>query len=204
MHLIQKGRRSMARPYRHYHKRPKNSTTESTTFILSILLAGVVWTHKATVLVIGHGVATALPLIIGLLLVMLIRKLLRALVAKQRMRSLDMDGVDSMSGLEFERYIARLLKLQGYTHIKLTERYDLGVDIIATKDGIQWGIQVKRYNSLVKAAAVRQVVTALRTYHCDRAMVVTNSVFSRPARELAKSNNCILIDGSALSRWHAG
>ena len=193
----------MSRPYRQYHKRSKNSTHGSTIFIPITLLVGAAWTHRATVLVMGRGAVTARPLIIGLLIIMLILKLLSALGAKRRLRSLDMDGVDKMSGLEFEQYIARLLKLQGYTHIKLTERYDLGVDIIATKDGIRWGIQVKRYNNLVKAAAVRQVVTALRTYHCDRAMVVSNSVFSRPARELAKSNDCILIDRSVLSRWLA-
>lgn len=108
--------------------------------------------------------------------------------------------VDNMSGLEFERYVARLLKIHGYSNIRLTEKYDLGVDIIACKDKITWGIQVKRYSGLVKAEAVRQAVTALRKYDCDRAMVITNSTFSSVARELARSNDCALIDRSNLSR----
>lgn len=108
--------------------------------------------------------------------------------------------VDDMDGIEFETYIANVLKNQGYRNIKLTEKYDYGVDIIAAKDGIRWGIQVKRYSGPVKADAVRQVVTGLRIYGCDRAMVITNSVFSRVAIRLANSNECILLDRSALAK----
>ncbi len=104
-----------------------------------------------------------------------------------------------MDGIEFETYIANILKNQGYTSIKLTEKFDYGVDIIAVKDGIRWGIQVKRYSGLVKADAIRQVVTGLRVYDCDRAMVITNSVFSRVAVRLANSNKCVLIDRSGLA-----
>ncbi len=71
--------------------------------------------------------------------------------------------IDNMSGLEFERYITYLLKAKGYTNIKLTEKYDLVIDIIATKNNICYGIQVKRYSSLVKVSAVRQVITALKS-----------------------------------------
>jgi HJR/Mrr/RecB family endonuclease len=52
----------------------------------------------------------------------------------------------------------------------------------------------------VKADAVRQVVTGLRIYGCDCAMVVTNSVFSRVAIRLADSNRCVLIDRTGLAR----
>jgi restriction system protein len=109
--------------------------------------------------------------------------------------------IDTMTGIEFEKYIARLLKIRGYARVRLTEKYDYGIDIIASKDGVVWGIQVKRYNDLVKANAVRQAVTALRKYQCDRAMVVTNSEFSRVAIELARCNDCNLVDRPELSRW---
>lgn len=109
-----------------------------------------------------------------------------------------LSDVDTMDGLVFEKYVANLLKQQGYSNISLTEQYDYGVDIIANRDGICWGIQVKRYSGLVKADAVRQVVTGLRVYGCDRAMVITNSTYSRVALELARSNGCELIDRSGL------
>lgn len=109
--------------------------------------------------------------------------------------------IDNMTGLEFERYIANLLKHHGYTNVRLTEKYDYGVDIIAEKDGIRWGIQVKRYSGLVKADAIRQVVTALKKYDCDRAMVITNSTYSMVAKDLASFNNCVLIDREILLQW---
>jgi restriction system protein len=106
-----------------------------------------------------------------------------------------------MTGHEFEKSVVKLLRKQGYSNVKLNEKYDYGVDITATKDGLHWGVQVKRNSNLVKAIAVRQVVTALNKYNCDRSMVVTNSVFSNVAKELAKSNNCLLIDRSKLINW---
>ena len=99
-----------------------------------------------------------------------------------------------MTGLEFEKYVDSILRTKGYINVRLTEKYDLGIDIIAIKDGITWGIQVKRYSGLVKANAVRQVVTALKHYNCDRAMVITNSTFSNTAIKLSRSNKSILID----------
>lgn len=50
-----------------------------------------------------------------------------------------------MDSLVCKKYVAELLKHQGYQRITLTERYDYGVDIVAQKDGTTWGIQVKRY-----------------------------------------------------------
>ena len=114
------------------------------------------------------------------------------------LRNADMARVDAMSGLEFERYIAVLLKNRGFTNVKLTELYDWGVDIIAHKDGVRWGIQTKRSSGLVKVAAVRQVVAGLNKYSCERGMVVTNGTFSRPAVEIAKVNKCVLIDRDML------
>lgn len=115
-------------------------------------------------------------------------------------RDMSLRDVDSMSGVEFEHYVAQLLALQGYTNVSLTEQYDYGVDIVADRDGIRWGIQVKRYSGLVKAEAVRQVVTGLRLYGCDRAMVIANSTFSNVARRLAEGNDCVLIDRSSFNK----
>ncbi|HUY53138.1 MAG TPA: restriction endonuclease [Candidatus Dormibacteraeota bacterium] len=106
-----------------------------------------------------------------------------------------------MIGLEFERYVAGLLKTHGYTNVELTKHFDYGVDIIAEKDGTRWGIQVKRYSGLVKADAVRQVVTALKKYNCERSMVITNSTYSIVAKDLASCNNCVLIDRGILLQW---
>lgn len=131
-----------------------------------------------------------------------IAQLARQTIQLRRLRQVvrSQKPVDTMTWAEFEYYVASWLKNQGYSHVELTEHYDLGVDIIAKKDGITWGIQVKHYRRLVGIEAVRQVVVALKKYNCDRAMVVTNSFFSTPAKELAKSQGCLLIDRPRLLR----
>lgn len=135
-----------------------------------------------------YAVVTGLIVLGVILLKMVVSQLWR------RRKGRSYVDVSAMTGLQYERYVAAWLKEQGYTHVRLTERYDLGVDIIAHKDGIIWGVQVKRCNGIVKANAVREVVTSLKYYKCDRAMVVTNGVYSRPATVLAQCNSCIMID----------
>ena len=115
-------------------------------------------------------------------------------------RSGRLRNVDSMDGLDFEKYVAKLLVAVGFHNVSLTEQYDFGVDIVAEKDGLRWGIQTKRYSGLVKANAVRQVVTGLKLYNCDRAMVITNSSYSAVARRLAHANDCVLVDRAGLHR----
>jgi HJR/Mrr/RecB family endonuclease len=38
-------------------------------------------------------------------------------------------------------------------------------------------------------------------YNGDRAMVITNNYYSYPAKVLAKSNSCLLIDRSQLYKY---
>ena len=131
-------------------------------------------------------------------------KLLSAVYNNYKMKKLiqSTSNIDSLSWREFEYYVADKLKVQGYTNVQLTEHYDLGIDFIATKDGVIWGVQVKHYSNVVSIDAVRQAVAGLKVYGCDRAMVVTNNFFTSPAKELAKSNNCVLIDRQAIAKWN--
>lgn len=164
------------------------------SFVTIIIVGVTTWTHWALIITVALFI---LCIAAGLIILYFCRRL----VAYHH--QINLREVDIMGGLEFENYIAELLQKNGFHHIRLTEKYDLGVDIIAEKDGIRWGIQVKRYSGLVKAAAVRQVVTGLRLYDCDRAMVITNSTYSTVAKRLATGNDCILIDRTQLHRLHA-
>lgn len=156
----------------------------------TILVFGVVYAYWDYVLYIA---LSAFIIFVSKKIVWLFQ---RIYVSNQNLRLKD---IDLMDGISFEHYIAQLLAERGYSNISLTEQYDYGVDIIAEKDGIHWGVQVKRYSGLVKAEAVRQVVTGLRLYGCDRAMVITNSTYSNAAKRLAEGNNCVLIDRDGLA-----
>ncbi len=155
--------------------------------ILVIGIAYVYWDYVSYVL-------------LGVFMVFVLKKVIWLIQKIHRLnQNLRFQDVDSMDGISFEHYIAQLLAERGYSNVSLTEQYDYGVDIIAEKDGVRWGIQTKRYSGLVKAEAVRQVVTGLRLYGCDRAMVVTNSTYSNVAKRLAEGNDCVLIDRDGLA-----
>jgi restriction system protein len=178
----------MSRSYKH-----RRNQKIDALFVLMLLFIYLEVNRKGYVFLYGLLVAV---------LIIAIKLFVRWRIYR-RINSPKMIDIDSMTGLEFERCVAKMLSKQGYKHVRLTERYDLGVDIIASKDGKRWGIQVKRHSGLVKAIAVRQVVTALRKYKCDKALVVTNSTFSNVAKELAATNDCALVDRDQLSKWVA-
>ena len=143
------------------HPRYTNKDTDFVTFVFVVLLVSAAWGHKAVLMQIEH-IGKYVLITIALLFVLLyILKIKRKLTGKSPFGRSSLTQIDQMTGLEFEKYLVILLKNQGYRSIRLTEKYDYGVDIIAMKDGIKWGIQAKRYTGLVDVDAVRQVVTAL-------------------------------------------
>ena len=183
------------------HSKGKTRSNSEALFPLFILLGCFAYSHKVLVLKIEHLIPVILVSTLGLMVLAVITRFIFLFRGRISIHSSKMSDIDRMTGLEFEKYVAHLLNKQGYRDIRLTEEFDYGVDIIATKDNIRWGIQVKRYSGLVKADAVRQVVTALKKYNCDRSMVITNSTYSRVSQEQAISNNCILIDRDILIKW---
>lgn len=106
--------------------------------------------------------------------------------------------INKMSGVEFENYVANLLKLDGYNVSGTPATGDQGGDLIASKDNKVNIIQVKRYSGVVGNKAVQEVVAAKNYYNGDAAVVVTNSSFTISAKSLAKRNNVILIDKTSL------
>lgn len=191
-HLTKKSENNMTRSH--------HSSNDEIGFVFTILIGVTAYRYLQDFIVFEHKIVKVLPIVSAVL----VGSALLFLFVKFKLRyrrvklNCSMAVIDNMSGLEFEKYVAGLLKQQGYTKIKLTEKFDYGVDIIAHKDGIRWGIQTKRYSGLCKKAAVAQVVSALKYYDCTKAMVVTNSTFSKQAKVLATVNECVLVDRSRL------
>ncbi len=170
--------------------RHSRAQSDNVSFVIVVLVGAAAWTHRAELVHIAY---IAFGVMCCLLLLTLSWKLLGRRFAQFK-------NIDAMDGLEFEHYVAGLLRKNGFRNVSLTEKYDFGVDIIAEKDAVRWGIQVKRYSGLVKADAVRQVVTGIRLYDCDRAMVITNSNYSTVAQRLATGNDCVLVDRAGLKQ----
>ena len=109
--------------------------------------------------------------------------------------------IDRMEGLDFEHYVARLLRHQGYVATVTKASGDLGVDIVAQKGQHRYAVQTKRHAKPISRQAISDAVAGMGYYHCDQAMVVTNSTFTPGAITLAQSNGCMLVDRTELTRW---
>ena len=100
-----------------------------------------------------------------------------------------------LDGAGYEVFVAKWLREQGFRQILHTGATgDFGVDLVAKKHGIYYAVQCKYYSSSVSGAAVQEAVAGMAYYHCDRAMVVTNSQLTRGARALAEANHVLVLE----------
>jgi len=103
------------------------------------------------------------------------------------------------SGTEFETYLARLLKANGFVEVCGTPASgDQSADLIAKRNGRTIVIQAKRYQGSVGNRAVQEVVGAVNFYVADEGWVITSGTFTPSAKALAQKNSVKLIDGHAL------
>lgn len=101
------------------------------------------------------------------------------------------------SGHAFEYYCADVLRNYGYINVNVTVGSgDYGVDILAEKDGLKWAIQCKYYNSHIGIKSIQEVYTGCSYYECDKAMVMTNTDFTKDAINLANKLDVCLFDFS--------
>jgi len=119
------------------------------------------------------------------------------LVQARRRRPSD---IDLMEGHDFEYYCADLLKRKGFRKVTVTQGSgDYGIDIIAWKDNVKYGIQCKRYSGNVGYRAVEEAYTGASIYNCDRAVVMTNSKFTKQAMSGARRLGVELWDGNWIN-----
>ncbi len=113
-----------------------------------------------------------------------------------------MDDIDRMDGTEFEHFLVKLFSALGYQASHTGQSGDFGADlIIEGKDG-RVAVQAKNYDtSNVGNSAVQQAIAAANYYHCGSAMVVTNSHYTKAAKEQASGSRMpvTLVDREALS-----
>ncbi len=112
----------------------------------------------------------------------------------------DKQDVSQMTGYQFEHYCAAVLLKNGFSKAEVTQSSgDYGVDIVAEKDGITYGIQCKYYNAeKVGIKAVQEAFSGAQFYDCMIAVVMTNGTFTTAAIEMARKTKVKLWDGNKL------
>jgi len=118
--------------------------------------------------------------------------------AAPRKQKIEIGNFTELSGYEFEEYLKNLFELLGYTTVQTSLSGDQGADLILSKDDEKIVVQAKKYDGKVSNKAVQEIAAAKDYYNADKAMVVTNSSFTKSAIELAFSNDVELWDGRKL------
>jgi len=96
-------------------------------------------------------------------------------------------------GLEFEAWVADSLSSFGWQAKPTQGSGDQGIDVIAEKNGLNVGIQCKRYSGSVGNKAVQEVLAGMTHFRLDRGVVITNAKYTKSAKELAASSNILLL-----------
>lgn len=129
-----------------------------------------------------------LPFLLGLVLIVFV--ITRAIKARRIAQAMATDNYDAMSGEEFEEFCANILRGNSYTNVEVTKASgDHGIDILATKDGLRYAIQCKRYSKPVGNKAVQEAYSGKDIYKADVAVVMSNMDFTPQAIEDARKLN---------------
>jgi restriction system protein len=115
-------------------------------------------------------------------------------------RQTGLHGLDTMTGVQFEEFVAAVLRGHGYVVSTTRTTGDYGVDLIAAKHGVRTAVQCKRQARPVGVAAIQQAVAGAAMYRCTATMVVSNNVFTRQAQRLAQIHSCELVDRFRFER----
>lgn len=105
-------------------------------------------------------------------------------------------GVET--GSDFEHFIIGGLLEAGLTVHDTPTAGDYGADLVFDYRGARFVGQCKYYTKPVGLQAVQEVIGALGYYGAAYGIVFTNASFTQQAKNLADSNNILLLDGTAL------
>jgi restriction system protein len=144
---------------------------------------------------VGHSVRVGLVgAAVGLVLAVL-------LAAERRRPGDGMAAIDTMTGTEFEDYVATRLQRAGWQVTFTPASGDYGVDLIARRGDRSVAVQCKRLGKPVGVAAVQQVVAGARHHDCAKSIVISNQEFTAAAKKLAFTHNCQLISRRTIQAW---
>ena len=103
---------------------------------------------------------------------------------------------------EYEKIVAEKFSMLGWESFNTPGSGDQGADILIEKDGLKFVVQCKLYSQPVGNKAVQEVTSAKDFYEAVGALVVTNSDYTKSARQLAESQSVWLLHDSQLEDWN--
>lgn len=130
---------------------------------------------------------------LGVLLLFALYALIRH-TGRQRLLHSSLKKIDEMDGVRFEQYLMYQFKKKGYRAQMTPISGDFGADLILKRRRKKYVVQAKRYSGSVGIKAVQEIIGAKEYYDIENGMVVTNSYFTKAAKELAEASGIELWD----------
>jgi len=167
------------------------SLCSSVTLLVTMFLLAKY--HDYWQVVVGGVIAFLICLIIIVIAI-------TCLIRKKRIeQALETDSYDKMTGEEFEEFCADILRGNGYTNVEVTKASgDHGIDVLASKDGLRYAIQCKRYSKPVGNKAVQEAYSGKAIYKADVAVVMSNMDFTSQAIDDARKLGVELWDRNKI------
>ncbi len=108
-------------------------------------------------------------------------------------------AVSAASWPAFERLVARLLVVEGFSYSSVVGRAgDGGADVLGLKRERRWLFQVKRWSEPVGTEVIDRTIAAARSYEADVAVVVAKSGFTSAAFEQQRR---LASEGIVIQLW---
>lgn len=111
------------------------------------------------------------------------------------------DSLLELTPIEFEQYVGKLFKQEGYQVRETAATGDNGVDLFIEDDETFGIVQCKRYNGTVGEPILRDLYGSMFAVGANVAYLVTTGTFSRQAFKFAEDKPIELIDGEELAIW---
>ncbi|MBQ9791773.1 MAG: restriction endonuclease [Clostridia bacterium] len=139
-------------------------------------------------------------LLLPITLIKTIKNGIENLFLSKYLKQFSINKIDAISGYEFEKYLECLFKSMGLKTTTTKKAHDYGADLITTYKKEVMVVQAKLYYCKhVGLSAIQEAKTSLDYYKADKAIVITNSYFTKSAINLAKSTGVALIDREKLN-----
>lgn len=151
-------------------------------------------------LFLSNHVALIITAIALLVILYAFLKLFPLWQRRHKYRTAKMHEIDHMKGGQFEQFLAVYFRDLGYKILPHRgSAGDKGADLILiAPDGRKIVVQAKRYSGKVPFDAIQQVHTARSLYGANAAIIISNTFFTKQARETAHKLNIELWDRHAL------
>ena len=132
----------------------------------------------------------------------LIKSIYRSIEKRRSLQfisNISIEEIDGLDGEEFEELLAMFFRGRGLKVTKTKKSHDYGADLLVTTKDEVIAIQCKLYYKRpVSNSAIQEIATAKDYYSASRAVVITNSKFTKPAEILADKIGVKLIDRDSL------